>query len=365
MSAKDELASAQKLVTLRREAWRCLLDYPPFAGAIVEWLRVTDEELPEAEFVALEAAAVALRGRSRGKVRSDYDAAAVAVAEAMSRHRHESDLLRGLVESIEAIAASEEEAESSLCVRRPPKDSRVFEGYLRALRRSVSELSRARQRFVANNLRLVVSIAKRYRHPFLTHADLIQEGTLGLLRAVDGYDPTRGTRFSTYAAWWIKHGITRAVANTGLTIRVPANVLGLRSQLSRLETAFVAEHGRTPSDRELAQAAEAPVRTVRNARRSVLARGELPAEGANLPDETSVDVEALLDKPVVEREMLDLVDELPGIEGAVIRKRFALDGDPPMTLAEIGELHCLSRERIRQIEKKALVRMRGQMQEMI
>ncbi len=364
MSADEELARARELVEIRRRAWACMLDYPPFVEAIVEHLgaELGDSEPPTAQLAALRDAASALRDRDVRKTLEGYARARDALAEALHKHRSEAPLFRALAAEVRAIASCRAARRTPVLeVRTPPRGSKVFRRYASAVRRVETQLVTARQRFVAANLRLVVTIARRYNNGFLTQADLIQEGTLGLLRAVDGYDPGRGTRFSTYAAWWIKHGITRALANHGLTVRVPANVLGLRAQLVRVEQAFIGEQGRSPTDRELAQILGVPSKTVANARQAVHTSVELPNDADWLADEDAIDVDSVLDEPVVVGEMVDLVDRLPGIEGAVIRKRFALDGEAPMTLAEIGEVHCLSRERIRQIEKQALLRMRGEL----
>lgn len=358
MSAADELFHARELVGLRRRFWVCLLDYPPFAEAIVAYVEASLREAVLAvELEDMRHAAIGVRELEHRQANERYAAARDRLAAALHVHPEEAPLARALDAEICTIAARR--STGLLDVRMPPRTSQVFRRYAVAVRRAEAELTVARQRFVAANLRLVVSLARRYGHTFLSQADLIQEGTLGLLRAVDGYDPTRGTRFSTYAAWWIRHGITRALANHGLTVRVPANVLGLRTQLGRAERAFVAEHGRAPSDRELATVLGIPSKTVGNARRVGLEAVELPEDG--LVDDEPLDLDAVLDRPIVMREMVDVLDGLPGIEGAVIRKRFALDGDEPMTLAEIGEVHCLSRERIRQIEIQALRRMRGEL----
>jgi len=364
MSAKEELARAQELVRLRREVWVALLDYPPFAAALCACIEAElgDAEAPVAALDSLRQASVELRGRETQATAKAYAEARDALAEALHGHRREGPLVRLLASEVQAVGRRPSAARTPvLAVRTPPRGSEVFQAYVVVVRRAEAELTRARQRFVARNLRLVVMIARRYSHGFLTQADLIQEGTLGLLRAVDGYDPARGTRFSTYAAWWIKHGITRALANVGLAIRVPANVLGLRAQLVRSEQAFIAGHGRTPTDQELAAELAVPLTAVRNARQAVLGQADLPSASDKLADDGLLDLDEVLDQPVVTNAVLNLIDELPGIEGAVIRKRFALDGSAPMTLAEIGDLHCLSRERIRQIEKQALLRMRGEL----
>jgi RNA polymerase primary sigma factor len=356
LSVSEELARAQELVGLRRRAWISLLDYPPFTDGIVAYVESElGEDPPTIELEQLRRASASVREQDAREASERYAAARDRLADALHVHPNEAPLVRALHAEVRTLAARRV-APRVLDVRTPSRTSQAFRRYAASVRKAELELTRARQRFVAANLRLVVSLARRYAHAFLTQADLIQEGTLGLLRAVDGYDPTRGTRFSTYAAWWIKHGITRALANHGLTVRVPAHVLGLRALLSRAERSFVSEHGRSPSDRELASALGVSSKVVGNARHVGHASVELAEDAA---DEQAIDLDDVLDQPVVVGEMFDVLDRLPGIEGAVIRKRFALDGEEPMTLAEIGEVHCLSRERIRQIETQALKRMRG------
>ncbi|MFO7563062.1 MAG: sigma-70 family RNA polymerase sigma factor [Enhygromyxa sp.] len=358
MSASVELQRARELVDLRRRLWISLLDYPPFAGAIAAHLEAQLRDAPpNDELAQMRQAAIGVRELVDREASERYAAARDRLADALHVHPEEAPLARALALEVRTIAARR--ATCLLAVRTPPRTSQVFRRYASAVRRAEADLSVARQRFVAANLRLVVRLARRYSHAFLSPADLIQEGTLGLLRAVDGYDPTRGTRFSTYAAWWIRHGVSRALAKYGLTVRVPANVLQLRTQLHRTEQVFVAEHGRSPSDRELASALGLPPKTVANARR--VGHGTVELTGDGIIDEQTVDLDGALDQPIVIREMAEVLEGLPGIEGAVIRKRFALDGEEPMTLTQLGEVHSLSRERIRQIEKQALSRMRGEL----
>jgi len=289
--------------------------------------------------------------RSKTKQRlNKFEVARDTVVERLLCHRHEAALFRAMVRLVRGHEGELAEGRLSVEQRR---------AHAAALRRAESALSRARQRFVARNLRLVVSIARRYSHSFLTHEDLIQEGTLGLLRAVDGFDPTRGTRFSTYASWWIRHGISRAIANYGLTVRVPANLLSLRAQVLRLERQRLAEGRDRVSDAELAEQLGVTTKAVTKARRAVLAEAEMPTA---LADEQTLDVDAALDWPILCEQMHAQVAELPGIEASIIHHRFPLDGRKPLTLAQLGEVHSLSRERIRQLEKRALLRMRDDLQ---
>lgn len=354
MSAAEELSRARELMGLRLRLWIDLLDYPPFAGAIVAWVEAgLREDPPVTELGALRRAALELRELLDRAASNRFVTARDRLADALHVHPEEAPLARALAAEIRTIAGRR--SARQLDVRMPSLTSQVFRNYAAAVRRAEAALTRARQRFVAANLRLVASLARRYTHPFSSQADLIQEGTLGLLRAVDGYDPTRGTRFSTYAAWWIRHGITRALAKYGSTVRVPANVLGLRSQLGRAEQAHVAAHGWAPSDEQLADAFGVSSKAVGHARHASMAVELLDD---SILDDDAVDLEAALDRPIIARELVDVLEGLPKLEEAVIRKRFALDGEEPLTLAELGEIHCLSRERIRQIEKQALSRMR-------
>lgn len=226
---------------------------------------------------------------------------------------------------------------------------------------------RARQRLIEANLRLVVSIAARYQNRGLAFGDLIQEGNIGLFRAVDRYDPERGFRFSTYATWWIRQAITRALAERSRTIRLPVHLNDLLSQVSRITAQLQQELEREPTTAEIARALDVDTARIEE----ILARSVEPAsieaeitdEGASLAD-VIADTEGL---SIEERAELDELREMVGSalesleprERAIIAMRFGLDQTPPRTLAEIARTLGMSKERVRQIEERALSKLRG------
>ncbi len=236
----------------------------------------------------------------------------------------------------------------------------------RSLCSVVADGERARARFIAANLRLVVSIAKHYRYGALALPDLIQEGNLGLMRAVDKFDPERGFKFSTYATWWIRQGVTRAMADKGRTIRVPAHVMEAIAAVHRALATSTSSLGRVPDDDELAEAAgitrgrleELRTATVELRSLSAPAReGEGSLEDLVADDRAESPFEAVaagIGRSVLDDVLRCLTDR----ERAVLRARFGLGGAAPRTLEDVGRDFDLTRERIRQIEAKALTKLR-------
>jgi len=227
----------------------------------------------------------------------------------------------------------------------------------------------ARRHFVCANLRLVVKIAGHYNDGTLPFADLIQEGNIGLITALDRFDHSRGVRFCTYASWWIRHRIGRAIANHGRAVRVPNHVAQLSSKLRAERRVFERKHGRAPSIEELVA-----ITGVDAARMSVAlqatGRGlSLEARygdqhgrtiGDALADQRSSSVEELAEART-RGDVARALASLKPIEADILRKRFAFDWDEPMTLRQLGTLHSLSRERIRQLQNKALDKMKRQL----
>ena len=288
---------------------------------------------------------------------------------------HEQEITLGR-QVQELMALEELEHQLRDQIGEPPSQAALAEAAglsVPLLKRRLQAGRRAKERMVAANLRLVVSVAKKYTKRNMELLDLIQEGTIGLVRGVEKFDPTRGYKFSTYAYWWIRQGITRAIAEKSRTIRLPIHITETLNKLKKAQRELSQELGRTPTVSELAVAVELPEEEVKDllcrARQPVsletkVGDGEdtelldlLAGEGAG-PDE-------MVAGECLKGDLRELLEQLPELQGRVLRLRYGMEeGQEPMSLTSIARSLGLSRDKTRNLERRALEHIRSRSREL-
>ncbi len=377
LSAEGEVAIATRILDARVHYWTALLSHIPFTpamlGVVQRELQARKKKVTRAWLTRLDAAALAVRTHPTVATKTSFEQALAKLAHGLADIDTQSDIADMLFADIDGMSRG---ASPGLLidVRLPRNGAAGFTSYLRGVRKARMSLHAARAELARANLRLVIAMAQRYlKSGRMSLPDLIQEGNIGLMTAVDRFDPRRGYRFSTYAAWWIRHAISRALSDRGRVVRLPVHVIEFQAQLAKVRKAFVHEHQREPNLAELAEAAGVPLERIErfgyalfeqatprvrhddNDTGAALGMEAMPADAPEL--------ETAFDSLAIDSALHEALEQLRPMEADVLRMRFGFTGQDAMSLREIGTVYSLSRERIRQIQERALTKLRAELAE--
>jgi RNA polymerase primary sigma factor len=357
---EEEFTSAREIESLEIMVWEAALSHPQAIDAVLDAVEAIPDHRATTEQKTLR------------RIADGRDAKAFARASARAARKLRADDVDHMF--IEAALGAIDRISLGIGVRGSDAPSlgrttKVSE-WLRRVQSANRAAADARNDFVKANLRLVVSIARRFNHGRMALADLIQEGNLGLMKAVERYDYRRGFRFSTYASWWIRHAISRALADKGREVRLPVHMIDAQHKLTKARRQLIGSLGREPVTEELAKATGMPPDKVEKMRSWLLEQsisidkpvgddeGRVLGEVLEDPDREDLSPTQDLEWEALTTEVRDLLRELRPIEADILRQRFGLGTEQELTLKEIGDKYNLSRERIRQLQEQALAKMR-------
>jgi len=369
---EEEFRQAKDIETLEIELWDRIFAAPPLVEHVLKVIERTLEN-SLVEFRPVRKAVAEVR---RSPTRAAQDKLAKAVHKVSERLRAldiDKRILEVVLAELRKIARGEPGRVVNDKLSLSPKTP-LFRRYYADLRAVAARAQQAKNEFVKANLRLVVSIARRFNHGRMPLADLIQEGNIGLIKAVERFDYRRGYRFSTYASWWIRHAISRALADKGRAVRLPVHMIDAYHRVAKSKRELAGKLGRQPTVEEIGAATGIAAAKVEKMRSYLLDQSfslDRPVsdeDGRRFIDfiqdpnaETTSPVDTLADQAMT-TEVRELLSGLKPIEADILRQRFGLDDDKELTLKEIGEKYNLSRERIRQLQEQALLKMRRALQ---
>ncbi|MFT3928355.1 MAG: sigma-70 family RNA polymerase sigma factor [Myxococcales bacterium] len=369
LSPDEELEAARRIHQLEVAYWRALFSHLPAFETVSRVLELHLEELPP-EVATLRKLAKAPKKALAKTDQKRWDE----TADALSLKLRELDADRIFVaESQKAVErlAGTHTAERDMVVGEF-QVTVAFRKYLNDVRAAQRAQQAAKNRFVTANLRLVVSIARRYNHGRMPLIDLIQEGNFGLLKGVERFDHTRGYRFSTYASWWIRHAINRALADKARVVRVPVHMLDTYQRVARVARAIEAQTGREATPEEIEKETGVSADKLKQLQQSTpvapfsLDRNVGDEDGRRfidfIPAEDTPSPHEDLETKTWSEQLQQLMKTLTPMEARIVRWRFGLDNEDELTLKEIGDKYNLSRERIRQLQEQALGKMRRHVQ---
>ncbi len=365
---EQEFEAAQSIEALEVAIWVELLTYPAATDYVLKLVE-TCMENALSEFEDMRNLATLARKSGSKANQNKLTALARDVGQKLRTLDTDRQFLDVVVSDLHRVKRQIPGRVSAERYPFSPK-SKLFAGYLERVAAADRAAAIARNEFVKSNLRLVVSIARRFNHGRMALADLIQEGNIGLMKAVERYDYRRGFRFSTYASWWIRHAISRALADKGREVRLPVHMIDAYHRLSKAKRELTAKLGRQPTAEELSVVTEIPAYKIEKMRSYLVDQsfsldrpvndedGRHFVEFLQDPDSRENHPAEKMTTQVVTRELRLLLRDLKPIEADILRQRFGLEDDQELTLKEIGEKYNLSRERIRQLQEQALIKMR-------